>query len=459
MNRIPYYIRLSPPYLLLFIITLIAAFLRFHKLGEWSFWGDEIFTLGSKLDGFIPSLSTRLIHATTSYLVVDEWNARLIPTLIGVVTIPVLFFFVAQIFGKSVGLISSALLAVSTWHIYWSQNARFYALLLLFYSLALLSFYLALDKDKPWYMLLSLIFWGLAVQERLLAIFFIPVVVIYLLALFILPFDKPPGLNIRNLAIYAVAGLVSLLFFTNPFLSNLSGWMTDFGRINNNPLWLFSGFAYYVGIPVICMAGFGAIAMLIQKERAGLFFGLAAMIPVLSIMAASTFQYAANRYFFISLTSWIILASLAINELLKMQKGKSQLLAVGVLVLILGSSLSDDYLYFQYNNGNRENWRAAFEFIKQEEKAHDLIFLSDPDLGDYYLARQTLHFDEFDESVIEITDRRAWFIIDMNTEEVFSQQLSWIEEHAQQVENFDITVLARVFKIRIYLYDPSRGKT
>ena len=32
-------------YVWLFLITLFAALLRFYKLGEWSFWIDEIFTI------------------------------------------------------------------------------------------------------------------------------------------------------------------------------------------------------------------------------------------------------------------------------------------------------------------------------------------------------------------------------------------------------------------------------
>src|SRR5512139_450774 len=148
----PRLISILRPYstlLLVVLITGVAAFLTFYKLGAWSFWGDEVFTLGSKPDGFIRSLSTSLIHATTGILGINEWNARLIPALVGIITIPVFYFIVSRLFGSSVGLISSALLAVSTWHIYWSQTVRFYALLLLLYSLALFSFYLALEKNRP----------------------------------------------------------------------------------------------------------------------------------------------------------------------------------------------------------------------------------------------------------------------------------------------------------------------
>jgi len=34
---------LTHPYVLLAIISIIAIFFRFYKLGEWSFWIDELF--------------------------------------------------------------------------------------------------------------------------------------------------------------------------------------------------------------------------------------------------------------------------------------------------------------------------------------------------------------------------------------------------------------------------------
>lgn len=436
------------------IITLLAIFLRFYKLGEWSFWGDEIFTLSTEKDGFTTSLTTRLVDVTTTFLGVNEWNARLVPALVGIVTVPVLFFFAARLFGNNVGLISSVLLAVSTWHIYWSQNVRFYALLLLFYTVALCSFYLAMEKDRPWLLVLSLVFLGLAAQERMLALVLLPVIVSYLLVLLFTPLEKPPGFNLRNMIIFFAPGVIVAIFIAGPFLANLGGWMTGFGRINNNPLWLLSGLIYYVGLPVLCMAGFGILYLLAKKNRAGLFFGLSATISVFAIVAVSIIQYSANRYFFISLTSWIILASLATNELIKEQKGKALILSTGVLVLLVSSSLSEDYLYYRYQNGNRDNWRAAFELIKAKEKPGDLVFLSNPDVGNYYLEHQTYPLKGFDSSVLMESDHRAWFVVDLNAEELIPKQLDWIDENAQYIANFDVAVRGRNFIMRVYLYDP-----
>ncbi|MEW6400594.1 MAG: glycosyltransferase family 39 protein, partial [Chloroflexota bacterium] len=290
-------------------ITLTGTFLRVYKLGEWSFWGDEMFTVGGQEDGFNynllrKSLSLALIQTVTAVHGLNEWNARIVPAVIGIITIPVLFFIARKIFDVHTALLSATLLALSPWHLYWSQNARFYTALLVFYSLALFYFYLGTEQDKPRNLVLCLVFFGLAAKERLLALFFVPVILVYLLLLHILSFEKPKGWNDRNLAIFVIPGLIGGLLFAGPYLMNLSGWLSGFGFANNNPFWLASGFAYYVGFPVICVGSAGGWYLVRQKRREGLLLCVSAVVPLLLLLAVSPFHYTANRYAFLSLTSW-----------------------------------------------------------------------------------------------------------------------------------------------------------
>jgi 4-amino-4-deoxy-L-arabinose transferase-like glycosyltransferase len=126
--------------------------------------------------------------------------------------------------GGGVALLASLFLAVNPRHLYWSQNARFYTALLLFYTLALLIFYFGIEKDKPWYMVLFLILLGLAVQERLFAVFLVPVVAAYLLILRFLPFEKPAGLRWRNVLILLIPSLLIGLLYSVEFFSNPEKW-------------------------------------------------------------------------------------------------------------------------------------------------------------------------------------------------------------------------------------------
>src|SRR5687768_2004205 len=160
-------------YGLLFLIVLLGAVFRFYKLGEWSFWIDEIYTINHALAHFsTPQLILEHIPPSRNWVPVSvilaaqvlnmwgvsEWSARLASVMIGVISLPILFFSSRRIFGDWVALLAVLLLAVSPWHIFWSQNARFYTSLLLFYTLALFAFYLGLERNKPVYFIL---FYGL----------------------------------------------------------------------------------------------------------------------------------------------------------------------------------------------------------------------------------------------------------------------------------------------------------
>jgi 4-amino-4-deoxy-L-arabinose transferase-like glycosyltransferase len=443
------------PYLFLGGITLLAAILRFYRLGAWSLWGDEAFTLGLYPDGFMPSLSTGLIRAAVKAFGPGEWSARLVPAVIGVLSVPVLYFPLQRLFGSFVALVAGLLLAVSPWHIYWSQNARFYPLLLLFYTLSWMAFAFGIERNRPAYILLSLLFLGLAAQERLFALVLVPVIVSDIVLIKLLPFELPVGLRPRRLLSYSLPlGLLSLIF-AGPFLRNLDGWMGDFGRVNTNPVWIAAGFVYYVGLPVIFFGALGGLYRLLQKDRNALLVILGAILPLAGIMALSLFHYSANRYAFVSLPCWIILASLGLKELFTHLKGRLQLFAVGLLLMVVSFSLSEDILYFKYQNGNREDWRSALTYVRDRMAAADLVVTSRTEMTDYYLPEaKAVAFDDLQPEAIEQSGR-VWFIEDMNISELHPRVLEWILANARLEANFDVHAYARNFKMRVYLYDPA----
>ena len=388
-------------FLLIAGITLLAALLRFYKLGEWSFWGDEIFTLGAKEDGFGASLWRRslardLIHIATATLGETEWTARLVPALVGVITVPAFYFLVRRLMGAATALLATTLLAISTWHIYWSQNARFYTLLLLFYSLALLVFLIGLEEDRPTYLLLSLVLLGLAARERLLALMAVPVVFTYLVLLAILDWEKPRGLRTRNLVLLGSSIAVLVALFAGRNLADLSGWLRGFSFTNNNPARIVFGTIYFLGLSMVWVAIVGALYGLIKRNRLILFFGLSAVIPVVLIALAAQFHYAASRYAFVSLTSWVVLAGYAGARVVAETRARPLVLIAGFLSLLVVLPLIEDALYYQMRNGNREDFRAAIAYMAEHKQPNDLVIATDPDLVTYYMGERPMTFAETD---------------------------------------------------------------
>jgi len=384
----------------------------------------------------------------------SEWTARIVPTLIGVISIPILFFLVRKSFGPGVALLASLFLAIAPWHLYWSQNARFYTTLLLLYTLALFAFYYAVEEDKPLYLVLFLVFLGFAVLERLFSVLLLPVVFGYLILLKILPFEKPPGLRMRTIWILVVPVLIIVLLGAWQFISNPEKYEISFGRINNNPFWITAGVAYYLSLPILCMGVVGAIYYLIQKNRAVLLLTVAAILPILTILVLSTVQYTASRYAFITLTSWIVLAALAVWTLLKEVKGLYWILGIGILLLLLFEPLSEAFLYYRYQNGNRDDWRSAFELIDRLKEPEEKVVVTNPLLGNYYSKDPTIRFRALDYQNLPQDQGSIWFVEDNNVGEKLPGMVEWLETNANLIGNFDVQVQARKFKMRVYRYDP-----
>ncbi|NLM81191.1 MAG: phospholipid carrier-dependent glycosyltransferase, partial [Candidatus Methanoculleus thermohydrogenotrophicum] len=139
-------------------LTFVGFILRFYNLGGNSLWLDEATTLmfaRKSLAGiwasvaageFNPPLFYWLEHGML-FFGESEFVLRFLPALFGVLTIPVIYLIGKEFRDQNVGLIAAALLAFSPFHIFYSQEARAYAPMLFFFSLALL-FYVRASRSN-----------------------------------------------------------------------------------------------------------------------------------------------------------------------------------------------------------------------------------------------------------------------------------------------------------------------
>jgi 4-amino-4-deoxy-L-arabinose transferase-like glycosyltransferase len=465
--------RPSFPYWLLAAITLLAAVLRFYRLGQWSFWIDEIYTINHALQHFgtieqilenIPPVrnwmpvSVLLAAQALNILGISEWSARISAAVIGIVSIPILFFPTRRIFGTQVALIALLLLAVSPWHIFWSQNARFYTSLFLFYNLALIAFYFGIHRNRIYYFLLFYVFLYLAFSERLFAFFIVPVIVGYLILLWILKFDLPQGLNLRNLLLLGApiiaAGLIELFswiaYGESRFFADFS-WF--FLYRTDDPIRLLGNIGFNIGIPLIVLAFFSGVLLLRKKSHAGLLMFANAVIPTVILFAVNPYIFTKDRYVFFVLFSWVVLAAYGIYELWKSSNGVPKLFSVAVLMILLFDAGSDILLYNKGNNGNRLEWKTAFNIIQENGEQDDAVVAYWPEIGPYYLNREVIAYEDIDVATILGSGKRYWFILDSETIWANGKVKAWLEKNARLI---DIRYLRTPdeFFLRIYLFDP-----
>jgi len=126
---------------LLYAAVLAGAFLRVFHLGAQSIWGDEALTLqryagGESLAQFLSGIWHNAFHPPLYFMVVHYWRLlgqseimlRLPSAVFGVAAIPLIYLVARRIFAPPVPGISALVLALSPFHIWYSQEARMYSL-------------------------------------------------------------------------------------------------------------------------------------------------------------------------------------------------------------------------------------------------------------------------------------------------------------------------------------------
>jgi 4-amino-4-deoxy-L-arabinose transferase-like glycosyltransferase len=448
---------------LLLGVVLLASALRFYKLGEWSFWLDELYTVRAARNISLhslawPRISVMLTGVALRVLGVNEWTARLAPALIGVVTIPLLHLPFRAAFGEDVALLSGLILAVSPWHIYWSQNARFYTSLLLLYTLALVFLYLAIERDRPWYIPISLFFLAFAVMERFTALFFVPVVASHILALMVLRFERPPGLRVRNLLLFVAPGVafgfLEVYGIATRGSSTLTGALDTFvGKSIDDPVRILILVFFRIGIPLGTLAFFGGVYLLSEKKHPGLFLLVAALVPLIMLAAVNPFAFTVDRYVFVTLPVWIVLGATAVRELSCRARGTQKVLAVGLLAVLLGDAAGENLMYYQINHGNRPEWRRAFAQIQERRMGDDVVVSSVTEIATYYTGEEVAWLGDVDPQQLSMDGRRYWFVVDSEHSWWSPDQKRWVEDNSELVDVTYLRVRENI-NLRIYLFDP-----
>ncbi len=145
---------------LLLLILLFGAGLRFYGLDVQSLWNDElsswdrsgfatlteVFDQGVRYD-VVPPGYLFLLYYSRKLTGASEVGLRLPSAMAGVLAIAMIFLWGRRLYSAREGLIAAALMAVLWCPIYYSQEARPYALLIL---LAMVSTYLWLPFVPPW---------------------------------------------------------------------------------------------------------------------------------------------------------------------------------------------------------------------------------------------------------------------------------------------------------------------
>lgn len=263
---------------------MLAAALRFPTLHVQSYWFDEAVTVGLVKSSFghmmssiggsesTPPLYYALAWVWSHVFGTSEFGLRSLSALAGTAFIPVAYATGAELASRRAGLVIAALAAVNPMLIWYSQEARSYALVLLLASVSFLLF--ARMQSAP--RVRTLVAWtvvsGLALATHYFAGFMILPEAVWLLLRW--PDRRQPALATAAL-VAVTGGLLPLLLEQRRM--NLTSFITQqslIGRLLRVPKQFVVGYDAPVDtvltIAAGCLVGIGlwlVYARLVETER------------------------------------------------------------------------------------------------------------------------------------------------------------------------------------------------
>ena len=460
-------------YFILVLIVVLAAALRFHKLGEWSYWVDELYSLRASGRQFTEIIN-RPFWIITKFSIdsfgVSAFTLRLFPCIFGILTIILLYFPFKAIFNKRVALMAIFLMTISPWHIYLSQLARWYSLLLLVSTFSLISFYFFVERHSLKYLVNSIILFIIAFSLHLTAGFVLMIGITYVFLISRLPHLKPQELNTKKVNIFLLILVVCALLFLPRFFEFVAHWkdtQQTFGYWGSTSINFTLKVLYHLTPTIAVISFVGILLLLSQKERKGFFIAIYCLLPPIVLNVAAAFETNVSaKYVFFTLPGLSLATSCLYLYLIEQIKVNRKLIGLAVFGAIILPSLQTDSMYFTSGYGNRDRLKEAVHYIKYRSSGDDKIFLlyffENPDEAKFYF-KTTANLDDFkidDEQIImpstpeEIDfNKRIWVLtIGKNIPPDATGFYKWITEHTNLVAEFKANRGPQDNTVKVYLH-------
>ncbi len=216
----------------LLAVTLLAAILRFYHLGYASLWVDEILTwnmirpdrgfdyLGQVWDSIQGPLYLLFVWPLMR-IQENEWMMRVPAAVAGTLTIPLFGYYLGRVVDHRAARLGTLLLAISPYHVWYSQEGRGYSFLIFtVVLLAVLYEVMTRKGPRPWGAVAFALAGAAAILSNMSGLF-----LLVGMGLCILLFHRPD--NRRGWILWGVA-LGGAVLLSMPWILKASGiWAVD----------------------------------------------------------------------------------------------------------------------------------------------------------------------------------------------------------------------------------------
>ena len=392
------------PFVLLIIIIVYGFNLRIWDLGSQSLWIDEGFSINASsavLEHGYPLLDSGEVYKS-SYLHIyttalseqifghdpySPWGVRIPSVLFGVGVIFITYLLTHTIFNnRKLALAVAAIVALSTWEIEWSRQARGYMEMQFFFISSLWFFWQWLSSRKFKYLIGTIITTLCAILSHILAVTIIPILILTYVAYLILN-PQQTHINKKALPVIIFSLLGAALFIVLPELDTLPSYTLApifIGYLLENLKWVSIAATVGIFFGIFDKRNFWAI----------MFLTMSLIIPLIIIFIFSPLVQ--MRYIFLVFPIMIILGTYGIWRLVDlsfMKTSKSLHVAKPVLLVILSLLVYQQFLtftptsfYHVETDSPRPDFSGAYKAIQKNLSDDDIIISPYAHLNQLYLG-------------------------------------------------------------------------
>lgn len=373
-------------------VMLVAIALRLYNLGGPSLWYDEFLTVSIasgpvenipqavKIGEQTPPLFHFAMHGwfwLTDYNP-SEFSIRLPAALCGIGAVWMMYVLGSVIYGRREGCIAAMLMAVSTFQIAYSQEARVYSALMLFALISSYFFVKLVQAGGRTHQIGYVLSTGVLYWIHLHSIFVVAAQQAACFYLWISERKRNEALR-PSPRVWMICTILALALFA-PMVPTVVFWL---GKATGKDFWIGPMGAWF--LPHVYAVYAGSVVMLVvllvlascgvckTKERWKSVFLIALLlIPVLipyvvSLIVRPLFV---DRYAIAAAAGLYILAARGSAAL------PNNLARTIAVLLLLGQSAFNVYPYLRNGPANKPDSRAATAYIMQTAHRGDVILLN-----------------------------------------------------------------------------------
>jgi hypothetical protein len=364
-------------------LLVLAGSLRFYKLGDWPFAGDELATINEekafyegeeippesqvyRLPRIIP-LSYFFHHVGDTLFGRDEFGSRVLMAVFGTLTVGLVFWLLDSLKGRSTAIAAALLMALWPEHVFHSQVTRYYIVVAFFAGIALLAGAFVAQRRSTW----SAILVCCAILAAILCHILISILVgIILIGIVAGTYAERQPLPKNVIAVFLLTGILVAIFGVFYLKPLVSGW-------NSGAAWGYGvmhsilASIYALGWSVALLAALGFV-LLMRDRNAQNWYWITCALGWAAATAALPLIVVYNpAYVFPLAIPIFVLAGCAVGTIYDCLRTKGALVGalwIGLICLCELPSLASHYV-----DGSRYDIRTAAQYVKKNWRNGDQV--------------------------------------------------------------------------------------